>query len=222
MAKSDWTFYLTGTVVHNLVTIPAPPVGLKWLHFALTAASGPIVAVPKQPPYPHADITRGLWRTLWRHDDASLRSQSGLLAVCSQDNMLPGQGGASYAVVFNNNTINATRTLSLVKFTNGIGDLIGGGASMLATASNLVWNLATTYALEWSWYLDMASLGGMVLSVQFGTAVDFSDLAPVAGLTDILVSTAVLTNAVSVGLYMANWNSNNCHLYVDQTSLETL
>jgi hypothetical protein len=218
MPLADWTFYRVGSVPTSLVTSPTPPGGAKWLRTQTNG--GHLVGVPKSS-YPHTNITRGRLRTLLQLMDTSLRSQAGLLCMCSQEDMRASQGGSAYGVALDYNGINGTRTIRLVKFTDGITDLVSGGQTIAQSLSPAFGN-GVTLSLELSWVLDLPNLSGILLNVRTGLAVDFSDLAPVPNLTDVLVTSNVLTTAVTMGFFMAAWNSSNLTVYLDQTSLDTL
>lgn len=221
MGFADWTFYTVGSPVLALSTSPSAPVGTQWLHMGM-GSGAQVVAVPKDPPYPHAGVTHGFLRTLLRYDDTGLRSQAGLLCMCNQDNLLAWQGGKGYGAVLDNHVADGTRMIKLVRFDNGIYDLALGGAILAVSLANLAWSLNTLHAMELSWRLEPSPPDRIVLTVRLGSASDFSDLAPVEQLADIPITGTVFTHAATVGVYAAPWNSTNQHIYLDQTSLGTL
>jgi len=140
--------------------------------------------------------------------------------MCNQDNMQPyGPGGAGYGLVLDHTS--DVRTVKLVRYYAGVFDLIGGGPILAASPSG-IWPTGVTFAFEASWYLDLATLAGIVIGARLGTAMDFSDLAPVPNLTDLLLTDNVYTHANSLGFFTAGWASLNGQVYLDQTSLETL
>ena len=65
--------------------------------------------------------------------------------------------------------------------------------------SPFAWDMGVPMALECSWLIDLVTLGGIRFSVKRGAALDFSDLADVAGLTNLLATTDLLTTSVGEG-----------------------
>lgn len=223
MAFGDWTFYNQGTTVLNLIDTPTPPAGTRWLHFDSKnpdVGTATMIAVPRNPPYPYQGVTRGYLRTLLRYGTSGYRSRLGLSCMCSSENMNHGVNGrASYSVMLENGSSSGPRTMQLCQWSQGMA--IGAGVT-LALAPNNLWSFNTTFALELSWYLDLPTLNGIVLSVRMGVAPDYSDLAPVPNLYEVLSTSNVLTNAAAVNVFVDSAGTPNLHVYFDQTSLGTL
>lgn len=222
MAFGDWTFYNTGTTVLNLMDTPPPPVGTRWLHFDSKnpdVGTATMIAVPRNPPYPFQGVTRGYFRTLLRYGTSQDRSRGGLSCMCNVENMTQGGGNRNgYSLMLENLSSSGPRTMQLVRWSAGI----NLGPAVLATAPVNQWAFNTTVALELSWYLDLATLNGIVLSARMGLAPDYTDLAPVPNLYEVLSTSTVLTDASAVHVFVDALGTPDLHVYFDQTSLGTL
>jgi hypothetical protein len=86
-------------------------------------------------------------------------------------------------------------------------------STQLFASPNFPWNTNVTMALECTWIVDLVNLGGIRFNVKRGSAEDFSDLADVAGLTNVLTTTNLLTTSVGEG--PAWWGgTTNQHNYL--------
>lgn len=209
MALADWDFFLSSGSQAVIETVtPAPPVGNGWLRLAIPI-NGEAAAAPKA--IYAQGVTQGKRRTLLYIAGAS--PSVGLYCMQSQRNMLQGGGGDAYALVFQ---IQSTVSkLFLTKITNG--GVVGG--TVLATAPDSLWTQGTVFAAELEWQLDLAELGGVRLTARLGTALDFSNLAPVAALTNRVDITSPLTATVTEGFYAQRSTGFGGDILLDQTEL---
>ena len=211
MGLADWTF--TGSATASLESVsPAAPVGSKWLHLAVPSGVGfPLVAqaAPKDPPYPHGS-TEGRLRSILRYHSNVLNCRFGFACMQSQANLV--SGGQAYAAVLTRGV--PSHYIDLIKITAGI-----ASSTLIARSPLDLWSWGTTLTLEFAWKLDLANEGGIILHVRLGTATDYSDLAEVDNLTEVVVSTAVLTTTVGESLIVRNEDGGGTgHFYADQTS----
>lgn len=134
-------------------------------------------------------------RARWLIGARTLQTNDRIGFVCQQSQEdLTGGAGAAYALNLLMASSGAgTWTPSLARMTAGLGTF-----TTLATGTNFTMAAAGKKALELTWILDQANLGGIQLQVKLGNNTDYSDLALDSAL-NIIVTSSVLTTSAGEG-----------------------
>jgi len=139
-------------------------------------------------------FTTGRVRFLCQASGFASNTSIGFCFQMSQAN-LTGAAGTGYWFRWFIGASSTTHTLRIDRLTSG---LVQSFVNIcLSPAFTLAVN--TPMALECSWILDLVALGGIQFNVQRGSALDYSDLAPVSGMTGVVSSTSVLQTSVGEG-----------------------
>lgn len=219
MAYTDWTFYLSANTQAQIVLTgqsgePDAPVGDGWLKWSFTGVGGSGNAVPQDPPYAFG-LLRGAYRSLLAYGilgGAEGNNRLGLLCMQNQDDMRATNGGTAYGVF-----LGTDQHIRLEKLTNGLGNT----SVLLAENLDDLWTYDTPVALELAWDATpqtVAILGGVVLSVRIGSALDFSNLADVPGLVNYVDTSSPYTTTVMESLAIFH-QIGTPYGYCDQTQL---
>ena len=135
--------------------------------------------------------------------------QVGFAFQQSQEDLTGGVGSAYLAcLVLGTNGSNSS--LQLFRCSAGLGTQTNLGTG---TTFNAVLN--TPIAVEITWILDIAQLGGIKLTLKHGTALDFTGLV-----TDVNIvsTTTVLQTSVAEGPYMKHNLSSSNGQYLFETA----
>lgn len=186
----DFTFYKSDPAVLVALDTATPIQGtgsLKMAHNNAPTSYVNGVRNTGNKAFPSARV-----RFLCRVDGFLLNTFLGFAFNQSQANLTSSGTGYLFRWLISN--IGTTHKLQIVRCTAGIPTV-----TMVFESPNFTWAVDTTMALECSWVVDLVTLGGIRFNVKRGTALDFSDLADVQGLTNVLATTNLQTTSVGEG-----------------------
>lgn len=138
-----------------------------------------------------AGLTKGRMRTLLRLDDISVGA--GFVFMASSTNVAVASGNFYEA-----GKRGGVNEVFIARITGG---LVSFSSSSNVAAYTFAVN--TPYALQVDWIADAVNLGGVLIELSVGTAVDFSNLVRVTAWMDSSASKLLTTVAEGIG---GAWN----------------
>jgi hypothetical protein len=187
----DFTFYKVNASLLIALETASPILGTGSLKMAHNNAAGLHYANGVRAAGNKA-FPSGRVRFLARLDGFGLGTVLGFAFNQSQPDLT--SSGTAYLFYWSVSNVNTTHQLQIARCTAGIPT-----RTTLFTGPNFTLNAGVTTALECSWVTDLVNLGGIRFSVKQGSATNYSDLADVAGLTNVLTTTTLLTTSVGEG-----------------------
>ena len=156
---------------------------------------------------------KGKVRTLMRTNSIGFSVSSflpGIFCLSDVEDITPG-GTSFYCVIAKPQ--NVANNVKLKKINDGIGD-IDSTTSLIEGTKDF--SVGTTIALELEWIADLVTLGGTLLTVRVGDALDYSDLAPLMSIVD---TTSPYTTGFAEGLVLQTDNSGVYDMFFDETDI---